>query len=54
VREEKGTASTSLSATGTDTGNPWDTLSADRKVQAIIDLVKKELEIVLPKVLKGT
>ena len=53
VREEKGTASTSLSATGTDSGNPWDTLSAERKLQTIIDLVRKELEIVLPKVLKG-
>ena len=53
VREEKGTASTALSATNTDTGNPWDTLSAERKLQTIIDLVKRELEIVLPKVLKG-
>jgi hypothetical protein len=52
VREEKGTASTTLSATGTDTGNPWDTLSSNQKLQAIIDLVKRELEIVLPKVLK--
>ena len=53
VREEKGTASNMLSATGTDSGNPWDTLSAGQKLQAIIDLVKRELEIVLPKVLKG-
>ena len=52
VREEKGTASNLLSATGTDSGNPWDTLSAERKLQAIVDLVKRELEIVLPKVLK--
>ena len=52
VREEKGTASNMLSATGTDSGNPWDTLSAGQKLQAIIDLVKRELEIVLPKVLK--
>lgn len=51
VREEKGTASTMLSATGTDTGNPWDTLSGQQKLQVIIDLVKKELEIVMPKVL---
>jgi hypothetical protein len=51
MREEKGTASSLLSATGTDTGNPWDTLSGQQKLQAIIDLVKKELEIVMPKVL---
>jgi hypothetical protein len=42
-----------LSATNTDTGNAWDALSAERKLQTIIDLVKKELEIVLPKVLKA-
>jgi len=53
VREEKGTASTALSATNTDSGNAWDALSAERKLQTIIDLVKRELEIVLPKVLKG-
>jgi hypothetical protein len=52
VREEKGLASTMLSATATDTGNPWDTLSGQQKVETLIELVRKELAIVLPKVLK--
>jgi hypothetical protein len=51
LRQERGTASTMLSAAGTDSGNPWDTLPADRKVQALMDLVRRELEIVLPKVI---
>ena len=52
LRRERGTASNMLSAVGTDTGNPWDTLPADKKVQALADLVRKELETVLPKVIK--
>lgn len=51
LRIEKGTASTTLSATGTDTGNPWDALSGQQKLEKIMDLVKKELELVMPKVL---
>ena len=51
LKFEKGTASKTLSAVGTDTGNPWDTLSGGQKLEAINDLVKKELETVLPKVL---
>lgn len=51
VREEKGMASSMLSATGTDTGNPWDTLNGGQKLQTLIDLVKRELEIQMPKVL---
>ena len=52
VREEKGLASTMLSATATDTGNPWDTLSGQQKLETLIELVRKELAIVMPKVLK--
>ena len=51
LRIEKGTASTTLSATGTDTGNPWDALSGQQKLEKIMELVKKELELVMPKVL---
>jgi hypothetical protein len=51
VREEKGLASTMLSATATDTGNPWDTLSGQQKLETLMQLVRKELVIVMPKVL---
>jgi hypothetical protein len=54
VREDKGLASTMLSATATDTGNPWDTLSGTQKVEKLMDLVRKELAIILPKVLKAS
>ena len=53
LNRERGTASNAISAQGTDTGNPWDTLSGQQKVQAIVNLVQTELKIVLPKVLKN-
>jgi hypothetical protein len=52
VREERGLASTMLSATATDTGNPWDTLSGQQKVAKLMELVRNELALVMPKVLK--
>jgi len=52
LREEKGLASTALSATGTDTGNPWDTLSGQQKVQTLVDMMRAELGLVMPKLLK--
>jgi hypothetical protein len=52
VREEKGLASTMLSATATDTGNPWDTLSGGQKLEKLMELVRKELAFVMPKVMK--
>ena len=52
LREENGLASTMLSATATDTGNPWDTLSGKQKVETLMGLVRRELEIVMPKVLR--
>jgi hypothetical protein len=51
VREERGLASTAISATSTDSGNPWEALSGTQKVQTLTDLVAKELAIVMPKVL---
>ncbi|MBC8023810.1 MAG: hypothetical protein H7Y14_11860 [Burkholderiales bacterium] len=52
VREERGLASTALSATSTDSGNPWEALSGQQKVQTLTDLVGKEIALVLPKVLR--
>ena len=52
LREENGLASTMLSATATDSGNPWDTLSGKQKVETLMGLVSRELAIVMPKVLK--
>jgi tRNA-binding EMAP/Myf-like protein len=51
VKEERGLASDSISATSTDTGNPWDALSGSEKVRKLTDLVSRELAIVMPKVL---
>ncbi len=51
LREEKGLASTAISATNTDSGNPWEALSGTEKVRTLTDLVGKELAIVMPKVL---
>jgi hypothetical protein len=48
VREEKGLASTMLSATATDTGNPWDTLSGQQKLEKLMELVRTELAIAMP------
>jgi hypothetical protein len=52
LRSEKGLASTAISATTTDSGNPWEALSAQQKLKAIQDLVGVELKSVLPKVLR--
>jgi hypothetical protein len=52
LHREKGTASNAISAQGTDTGNPWDTLSGTQKVQTLVNLVRTEVTNVLPKVLK--
>jgi hypothetical protein len=52
LREEKGLASTAISATNTDSGNPWEALSGTEKVRTLTDLVGRELAIVMPKVLK--
>jgi hypothetical protein len=51
LREERGLASTAISATSTDSGNPWEALSATQKVRTLTDLVSRELAIVMPKVL---
>jgi hypothetical protein len=52
LREERGLASDSISATNTDTGNPWDALNGQQKINKLIDLVSRELAIVMPKVLQ--
>ena len=52
LRSERGLASNTLSATGTDTGNPWDTLSGQQKVKTLTDMVRAELNALLPKLLK--
>ena len=52
LREENGLASAMLSATATDSGNPWDTLSGKQKVETLMGLVRRELASVMPKVLK--
>lgn len=52
LHRERGTASNAISAQGTDTGNPWDTLSGHQKVQSLVNLVQTELGSVLPKVLR--
>ena len=51
VREERGLASDSISATVTDSGNAWEALSGQQKMRKLIDLVTRELAIVMPKVL---
>ena len=51
LREERGLASTAISATSTDSGNPWDTLSGTQKVQTLTSLVSRELALVMPKVM---
>ena len=51
LREERGLASDSISATSTDTGNPWDALNGQQKINKLIDLVSREIAIVMPKVL---
>jgi hypothetical protein len=53
VREERGLASTAISATSTDSGNPWEALTATQKVRTLTDLVSRELAIVMPKVLNA-
>lgn len=51
MKEERGLASDSISAATTDTGNPWDALSGSEKVRKLIDLVSREIALVMPKVL---
>ncbi len=52
LREEKGLASRAISATATDTGNPWDALSGTEKVAALTDMIRKEIATLMPKLLK--
>jgi len=52
VRSERGLASDLISASGTDTGNPWDALSGQQKVKKLTDMVRAELGMVMPKLLK--
>ena len=52
LRSERGLASDLISASGTDTGNPWDTLSGQQKVKKLTDMVRAELGMVMPKLLK--
>jgi hypothetical protein len=52
IRREKGLASDLISAAGTDTGNPWDTLSGQQKVNKLTDMVRKEIAALMPKLLK--
>jgi len=52
IRREKGLASDLISASGTDTGNPWDTLSGQQKVNKLTDMVRKEIAALMPKLLK--
>ena len=54
LNRERGSASNAISAQGTDTGNPWDTLSGQQKVQALVNLVQHELASVVPKLLKAS
>ncbi len=51
LREEKGLASRAISATATDTGNPWDALSGTEKVNALTDMIRKEIATLKPKLL---
>ena len=52
LRSERGLASNTLSATGTDTGNPWDAISGQQKVKTLVEMVRTELNLVMPKLLK--
>jgi hypothetical protein len=52
LRSERGLASDLISASGTDTGNPWDALSGQQKVKKLTDMVRAELGMVMPKLLK--
>jgi hypothetical protein len=52
LRREKGLASTMISAARTDTGNPWDTLSGQQKVNTLVELVRTEIRNILPQALK--
>lgn len=52
LRREKGLASTMISAARTDTGNPWDTLTGQQKVNTLVDLVRTEINNILPQALK--
>jgi len=52
LRTERGLASDLISASGTDTGNPWDTLSGQQKVKKLTDMVRAEIGLVMPKLLK--
>jgi hypothetical protein len=52
IRREKGLASDLISASGTDTGNPWDALSGQQKVNKLTDMVRKEIAALMPKLLK--
>ena len=52
LRTERGLASDLISASGTDTGNPWDTLSGQQKVKKLTDMVRAEVGIVMPKLVK--
>jgi len=52
IRRDKGLASDLISASGTDTGNPWDTLSGQQKVNKLTDMVRKEIATLMPKLLK--
>ena len=54
LREEKGLASRALSATSTDTGNPWDALSGTEKIHTLIDMVGKEIATLMPKLLRAS
>lgn len=51
LRREKGLASDLISATGTDTGNPWDALSGEQKVRKLMEMVSKEIASLMPKLL---
>jgi hypothetical protein len=52
LRTERGLASDLISASNTDTGSAWDALSGHEKVKKLTDMVRAEVSIVMPKILK--
>ena len=51
VKQERGLASDTIDASGTMTGNPWETLDSRQKIDKLQGMVRTELASVMPKVL---
>jgi hypothetical protein len=52
VLEEASTASTSASAARSPDGDPWNAMTSQEKVNAVLGLVSRELARVLPAAVK--